>query len=263
MILAGQGTAQWLENNQLKFIPYNRLFTQVETISIDGYGDFEAYANRDSISYQQQYGLAEVQTMLRGTLRMPGYARAWNVFVQLGLTDDTWKLPNWNSISWPKLLRAFLPGSNDIKNELYRFCGIINDLETQHKLEWLGIFDESATVDVSGKTPAQLLQGLLESKWKLSATDKDMIVMQHLFECVDSTSKRYKIISSLVVKGENQTHTAMAKTVGLPLAICARMIAGQKITQRGVIIPVHPEIYNPLLDELKHYGVSFTEKSVQ
>jgi saccharopine dehydrogenase-like NADP-dependent oxidoreductase len=260
VILAGQGTAQWLEGDMLKFIPYNRLFTQTETISVEGIGDFDAYANRDSISYRQQYGLHDVQTMLRGTLRMPGYCRAWNVFIQLGLTDDSWKLPDWKSITWPKLLKAFLPVSKDVKNELFRFCGITNDLETQWKLEWLGIFDESVTINVSGKTPAQLLQELLEPKWKLAATDKDMIVMQHLFEGVDSTSKPFKIISSLVVKGENQTHTAMAKTVGLPLAICARMIANNKISQRGVIIPIHSEIYVNLLNELTHYGVSFVEK---
>ena len=259
--LAGQGTAQYLDKGELKFIPYQRIFSQTETIQIDGLGSFDAYANRDSISYREPYGLKDVKTLLRGTLRSMGYCRAWNVFVQLGLTDDSWKLPDWGVISWPQLLRAFLPGEISVKDELIKLCRISGDAETILKLEWLGIFEEENTVHASGKTPAQLLQQLLESKWKLNPHDKDMIVMQHMFEWVNSNGKRKKISSSLAVIGKDNVYTAMAKTVGLPLAICARLVAQKKINQAGVLIPVTKEIYLPLLKELSDNEIHFYEKT--
>ncbi len=261
VILAGQGTAQYLKNEELKFIPYNRIFTQTETVKVEGYGSFDGYANRDSISYREPYGLHQIRTLLRGTLRMPGYCRAWNVFVKLGLADDTWQLPAWNDISWPKLLQAFLPETKNVKDTLIDFAEIRNDTETIQKLEWLGIFDDENIVRVSGLSPAQVLQSLLEKKWALKQHDKDMIVMQHIFEYLHKGSgNRNYITSSLVVIGKDQTHTAMAKTVGLPLGIVSRMILQGKISQKGVTIPVSGEIYNPLLAELEQHGVKFVEQ---
>ncbi|MFN6039633.1 MAG: saccharopine dehydrogenase C-terminal domain-containing protein, partial [Bacteroidota bacterium] len=264
VILAGQGTAQFLENGELKFIPYNRIFRQIEKIEIPGLGTFDGYANRDSISYREPYGLHHVKTLLRGTLRMDGYCAAWNVFVKLGLTDDSWKLPDWGEISWPQLLKAFLPGINNLSSELFQLGGILEDKISQDKLEWLGIFDKKNKINISGKTPAQVLQSLLEKKWLLKANDKDMIVMQHVFHYRNQKNKDHvkKLHSSLVVIGEDQTYTAMAKTVGLPLAIISKMILQNKIQKSGVLIPVTADIYEPLLEELESYGITFQEKVI-
>ncbi|RZK58255.1 MAG: saccharopine dehydrogenase, partial [Hymenobacter sp.] len=95
VVLAGQGgPAHYLENGAEKFIPYPELFARAEVLAVPGHGHFEGYANRDSLSYREIYGLTDVQTMLRGTLRRPGYCGAWQVLVRLGLTDDTQKLGN-------------------------------------------------------------------------------------------------------------------------------------------------------------------------
>ncbi|MFN5182334.1 MAG: saccharopine dehydrogenase C-terminal domain-containing protein [Bacteroidota bacterium] len=263
VILAGQGTAQYLQNGELKFIPYNRIFKQIEHIEVKGLGTFDGYANRDSISYQEPYQLNGIKTLLRGTLRMQGYCNAWNVFVHLGLTDDSWKLPEWGEISWPELLKAFLPGMKEVKKELIEFSGIIDDHETIEKLEWLGIFDERNKIIVSGKSPAQVLQELLEKKWFLKPGDKDMIVMQHIFKWrkKDNPIVLHKTHSSLVVIGQDQTYTAMAKTVGLPLAMVSSMILQNKVQGRGVMIPVTADIYQPLLKELEEYDISFREEN--
>ena len=264
VVVAGQSTAQFLDKGELKFIPYNRIFTQIETVEVPGMGAFDGYANRDSISYRSPYGLKDVKTLLRGTLRMQGYCKAWNVFVQLGLTDDSWKLPDWGNISWPELLKAFLPGIKDVRSELIDFAGISADKATIDKLEWLGIFDNDNLINVSGLSPAQVLQSLLEKKWFLRPSDKDMIVMQHIFHWRDKgkSGERRKINSSLVVKGKDQTYTAMAKTVGLPLAIVSRMILQNKIQRSGVLIPVTADIYHPLLEELEEHEIVFKEQKL-
>ncbi len=261
VILAGQGTAQYIENAEYKYIPYNRLFTQINTIEIDGLGKFDAYANRDSLSYRKFYNIENIPTMLRGTLRMPGYCKAWNVFVKLGLTDDTYKIEASDKLTYRQLLEAYLPASKQsTKDKLIAFMGNEIDSEILSKLEWLGIFDDTK-IKLANASPAQILQDLLEEKWKLQELDKDMIVMQHQFE-FSLHGKSKKIISSLVVKGEDQTYTAMAKTVGLPLAITTKLILQGKINARGVVIPTIKEIYEPVLAELESVGVKFEEKEV-
>lgn len=259
VVLAGQGTAQFIENGEYKYIPYNRLFTQICTIEMDGYGKFDAYANRDSLSYRKIYNLEKIPTMLRGTLRMPGYCKAWNVFVKLGLTDDTYKIEASETLTYKQLLEAFLPqGKQSVKDKLVDFMGNEMDAETLSKIEWLEILTDRK-IRLKDATPAQILQDLLEEKWLLKENDKDMIVMQHEFE-YSLKGQTKKITSSLVVKGEDQTYTAMAKTVGLPLAISAKLILQGKIKTRGVTIPTTKEIYEPVLAELETLGVKFVEK---
>lgn len=259
VVLAGQGTAQFIENGEYKYIPYNRLFTQICTIEMDGYGKFDAYANRDSLSYRKIYNLEKIPTMLRGTLRMPGYCKAWNVFVKLGLTDDTYKIEASDTLTYKQLMQAFLPqGTASVKEKLIAFMGNEMDAETLSKIEWLEILTDRK-IRLKDATPAQILQDLLEEKWLLKENDKDMIVMQHQFDYVLKGESK-KITSSLVVKGEDQTYTAMAKTVGLPLAISAKLILQGKIKARGVTIPTTKEIYEPVLAELETLGVKFVEK---
>jgi len=259
VILAGQGTAQYLENGKMKFLPYNRIYTQTETIEVNGYGKFDAYANRDSVGYREIYGLQNSKTMLRGTLRMPGYCKAWNAFVKLGLTDDTWKIHDSDKLNWAKLIDAFLPeGKESLENRLQKFLGADVDDEVMSKLKWLGIFEE-LPIKLVNASPAQILQSLLEEKWKLKSGDKDMIVMQHYFGYTED-QKEKAIVSSLVVKGDSESHTAMAKTVGLPLAITVKNILTGKLNCKGVCIPSTPEIYIPLLEELKEYGIEFDER---
>jgi saccharopine dehydrogenase (NADP+, L-glutamate forming) len=261
VVLAGQGTAQYLEGGEIKFIPYNRIFTQTDVIEVEGHGKFDAYANRDSLGYIEVYGLNKVQTMLRGTLRQLGYCRAWNVFVKLGLTDDTSKILHSDKLTYTQLIDSFLPvGKGDLKSRLRDFMGSDYNSEAEKMLEYLEIFS-GKKIKLPEGSPAQILQDLLEEKWKLKDHDKDMIVMQHQFEYKTSTSKHLrKLSSSLVVTGKDQHHTAMALTVGLPLAITVKNFLTKKFSAYGVQIPVTKEIYVPLLAELETFGIKFTEK---
>jgi saccharopine dehydrogenase (NADP+, L-glutamate forming) len=260
VILAGQGTAQYIEENELKYIPYNRIFIQTEPIEFEGIGTFDAYANRDSLSYREPYGLKDIPTLLRGTLRYAGYCKSWNVFVKLGLTDDTYILNEIENKAYSELIASFLPKSNEsLKNRLLQFMGSEATLKDIEPIEWLGMLDGSEKIRLKLGSPAQLLQDLLERKWVLKPQDLDLVLMQHLFE-YKLNGKTYKLTSSLVVKGLDQTYTAMANTVGLPAAICVKLLLTGKIKSTGVVIPVTEDIYEPVLKELISQKIIFKEK---
>jgi saccharopine dehydrogenase-like NADP-dependent oxidoreductase len=258
VVLAGQGTASYIESDKYYYIPYHKLFTRAEKIHVEGYGDFMGYANRDSLSYRSVYGIEDIPTMLRGTLRMPWYCEAWNVFVQLGLTDDSYHIAESDKMSYRQYIDAFVPaGKDDLKKRLAAYVGIPEKGKIMEMLNWLEIFEERP-VKLKNATPAQILQDLLEEKWKLKEGDTDMIVMQHQFD-YELKGKRYNLFSSLVVKGDDAMHTAMAKTVGIPMGIVTKHILNGDIKLKGVCIPTVKEIYEPLLKELETLGISFRE----
>lgn len=260
VVLAGQGTAQFLQASEVKYIPYNRIFSQIDVVKVDGFGSFDAYANRDSISYIDVYGLKNIETMVRGTLRELGYCKAWNVFVKLGLTDDTSKMVQTDKMTYTDLIRAFLPEhAADVKAELKTFVGAAWDAELEAKMNYLELFSNKP-IRLKEGSPAQLLQDLLEEKWKLKAGDRDMIVMQHEFEyLLPGDKKSRKLNSAFVLEGKDEQQTAMALTVGLPLAITVKNFLQGKIKLSGVQIPTSPEIYEPMLSELETLGIHFKE----
>ncbi len=261
VILAGQGTARYILDGTYKYIPYNRLFTDIEKIEVGELGIFDGYANRDSLAYRHHYGIENIPTLLRGTLRQSGFCRAWDVLVRLGLTDDTYKIEKPETLTYAQLMRAFLPASAQKVNlveAVAAFCNLPPDGEAMSKIKWTGILEEDK-IELTDASPAMILQHLLEKKWVLQPGDKDMIVMQHQFVFLRN-NKTEKLVSSLVVTGDDQQFTAMAKTVGLPLGIAAKLILENKISLTGVHIPVKKEIYEPVLKELSQAGIRFEEK---
>jgi saccharopine dehydrogenase (NAD+, L-glutamate forming) len=264
VVVAGQGgAAKFLQENQFKYIPYHRLFRRTEFLDVEGYGRFEAYANRDSLKYQHAYGLDHAKTLYRGTMRRVGFSRAWNVFVQLGMTDDSYTIEDSANMSYRDFVNAFLPYSPTDSVELkFRHALKIDqdDLIWDKFLE-LDLFNPDKKVGVKNATPAQILQKILMDSWTLSKDDKDMIVMYHKFG-YELDGKKRQIDATMVVLGEDQTYTAMSKTVGLPVAMATLDILNKKIVTPGVQIPITREVYKPILKELESYGVAFTEKKV-
>ena len=262
VVVAGQGTAKFIEKGRYKYLPYQQLFARPRRTNILNYGEFDYYPNRDSLSYREIYGIQDVQTLIRGTFRRPGYCQAWNVFVQLGATDDTYQLENTETMTYRDFINTYLHYSNTLMVE-DKLCTLLNldpKGEIMKMLTWLGIF-EDIKIGLPNATPAQVLQKLLEEKWKLMPDDKDMIVMQHKFE-YELAGKKKEITSSMVVIGKNQVETAMAITVGMPVALATEMLLQGKIKVTGVQTPVIPELYNPLLDALDKYGIRFIEEEI-
>jgi len=262
VVLAGQGGAvKFIQEGTYKYIPYHKVFRRTEIIEIDNHGKFEGIANRDSLKYREVYGFEGIKTMYRGTLRRPGFCRAWDIFVQLGATDDSYIIPNSETMTFRQFINLFLPYNPNDSVEL-KFCHYLNirqdDVELFEKLKWLDIF-EDIPVGIKDASPAQVLQKILERKWKLEPEDKDMIVMWHKFNYLKG-GKLHERHSSMVIKGKNQSQTAMAMTVGYPLGIAAKMILQQKVNLTGVQLPLYKELYKPVLSELETYGICFQEK---
>jgi len=258
VVISGQSIATFLEEGRTKFVPYQQLFQRDETIEVHGYGKFDAYPNRDSLIYKGIYGLENVKTMLRGTLRKHGYCEAWNALVMLGLTDDTYHIELQEGITFQEWVQMYLPHSETSRLGIEVLIPSIS-LSAIDKLDWLGVFRQEPLPKTSG-TPAQILQALLETKWVLSHGDRDMIVMQHQFT-YNYKGKAHDLISELVVEGENETYTAMAKTVGLPLALACMLIVEEKITVYGVQLPITKMWYQPLLQSLATFGITFKHQN--
>lgn len=264
VVVAGQGGAScFIDHNEYKYIPYNRLFGRLMRLSIDGYGDFDGYANRDSLSYRKTYGIENIPTIFRGTLRRPGFCQAWNVFIELGMTDDSYKMENSEHLTPRSFLNAFLPYhvNRSVENKLKDFLRE-ERISLFERFEWLGLFDGATPLEIENASPAQLLEKILVGKLVLSEEDKDMLVMYHEFE-YSFNGQNYQITSSMVNIGENHVYTSMSNTVGLPVAIAAKMIVNGAISLKGVHLPIQPEVYTPILEELAEYNIQFIEKEVQ
>ena len=230
-------------------------------IDLEKFGMFEGYANRDSLYYLQKYNLQGIPTIYRGTLRRPGFSKAWNVFVQLGATDDSYYLENVENMTYREFINSFLPyhPTDSVELKLFHYLNIPQDSEIVYKLKWMGIFDKTP-IGLKKATPAQVLEHILKQKWQLQADDKDMIVMWHKFVYrKESDGELFRKTSSLVVTGENADKTAMAKTVGLPLAVAAKLVLTGQLNLKGMYIPTIPEIYDPILAELEDFEITFQE----
>lgn len=264
VVLAGQGgAAMFIQEGTYKYIPYTKLFRRTEFLKVNGGGDFEAYANRDSLKYRSVYGLNDIPTMYRGTIRKIGFSRAWDIFIQLGMTDDSYTIEASENMSYRDFMNLFLgySPSDSVELKLRSYLNIDQDDVMWAKLVELDLFNPKKKIGLTNATPAKILQKILEDSWTLQKDDKDMIVMQHLFG-YELNGKKHQIESSFIVLGENQTYTAMSKTVGLPVGIAALKILKGEIKTPGVQIPINKEVYEPILKELENYGIKFTEKEV-
>lgn len=264
VVLAGQGgAAKFIQEGTYKYIPYHKLFRRTEFLEIEGFGKFEGYANRDSLKYKSVYGLDSVLTLYRGTIRRVGYSRAWNIFVQLGMTDDSYTIKNSKGMSYRDFTNLFLAynPTDSVELKLRHYLKIDQDDIIWDKLLELDLFSTQKIIKKDNATPAQILQEILETHWTLAPDDKDMIVMYHKFGYeIDGHKKQ--IDSYMVTKGANQTYTSMSKTVGLPVAIATLKILNGIITKPGVQIPITKEVYQPILDELEQHDIHFIEKEV-
>lgn len=266
VVLAGQGGAvKFRHNGRFKYIPYQKLFRRTEVISIPGYGDFEGYANRDSLNYRELYNLEDVPTIYRGTLRRKGFSRAWDIFVQMGMTDDTFIMEDSMDMTHRQFTNCFLAYNehDSVELKLAYYMKLDQDSDVMDKLKWLGIFDDTPIGLDKPATPAQILQRILEKKWSLKPGDKDMIAMWHKIKIADEgNNPDREFHSSMVVIGDEEPRTAMAKTVGLPMGIGAKLILNGTINEPGVHAPVTAHIYEPILEELTPYGIKFDEREV-
>ena len=264
VVLAGQGgAAKFIQEGTYKYIPYCNLFRRTEFLDVEGYGRFEGYSNRDSLKYRSVYGLDDVLTLYRGTIRRVGFSKAWNMFVQLGMTDDSYIMEDSENMSYRQFTNSFLPyhPTDSVEIKMRLILKIDQDDIMWDKLLELSLFNEQKIVGLKNATPAQILEKILSDSWTLQPDDKDMIVMYHKFG-YELNGVKQQIDSKMVCLGDDQTYTAMAKTVGLPVAIATLQILNGKIKTPGVQLPINKEVYLPILKELEEHGVVFHEQTM-
>lgn len=239
VVLAGAAGARYLENGAVVAKEYSRLFEEVGFVPVAGVGELAWYPNRDSLSYIPLYGLQSAATFIRTTLRYRDFCKGWAALVRAGLTDD--KKPvdpqGLSFATWSAALRPFA------------------NAHLEKQLEFLGCSDPGP-VPASVRSNADILQYLLETRLAMKPADRDMIVMIHELG-FEREGKTFVAKSTLVVKGEDSLHTAMARTVGLPLGIAAVLVLEGRITLRGLHIPILPAIYEPVMEELQRQGIRF------
>jgi saccharopine dehydrogenase-like NADP-dependent oxidoreductase len=239
VVLAGSAGARFKADGRVVTRPYTDLFDPGGQITVSGVGPLAWYPNRDSLPYIDLYGLQEADSFIRTTLRHPDFCRAWGPIVRAGLTDD--RRPIGSGVrtfdDWSAPLLPLITAEN---RPLYEFLGLL----------------EPESLPGSATTSADILQYLLENRLAMHPRDKDMIVMQHDIEFIRE-GKRWTERSTMVVKGQDHLNTAMARTVGLPLGIAARLVLEGRINLTGLHIPIMPELYVPVLQELDQQGIRF------
>lgn len=256
VVVAGKAGAVYKENSTVENLDYADLFSDCEEVDIEGIGALAFYYNRDSLSYIPTYQLSDAATFVRTTLRYPVFCKGWEVVIALGLTNET------NSIQTDSLtISSFF--EKHIKE-----TGVIIPDALKEQFAFIGLIDHTM-INKGHCSSADVLQWILEKRWALQPEDKDMIVMLHEIEYekgeggqVTGDREGKKIVRSLlIVKGGDNLHTAMAKTVGLPLGIAARLILEGDIKEVGLHIPILPGIYEPVLKALEKRGIVFKEST--
>jgi saccharopine dehydrogenase (NADP+, L-glutamate forming) len=263
VVMAGQGTARYLDHSDFRYIPYQRLFEQPTNVSVPGYGAFEGYANRDSLQYRKAYGLTSIKTMIRGTLRFAGFCSTWNVLVNLGCCDDTFQMERVDLMTHRDFISAFLAEDSaaTVEERICTCFGLDPNGPEMRRLKWSGFFS-SERVGLEHGTPARIVEHILAKRWSLVPADRDLIVMWHQF-IFELAGIEHEIHAYLVALGDDAVNTAMSKTVGLPLAYATRLLIEGKVNQRGVVIPVTPEFYDPILRDLEVEGLKLTEMKIR
>ncbi len=259
VVLAGSQGAIYLENKKKVKLSYDEIFNKINLIEIPQLGVFEGYANRDSIKYLDIYNLKNIDTLFRGTLRNRGFSSAWNLLVKLGLTDDKTSVNKPLNMTYNNFLRSKV--FKNKKEDIYelissKFNIKKNSLEVQC-LDWLELFSNKL-IKIKNGTYADVLEHILSKKWNMKKNETDRVVMVHRFKYFKNKKLR-NLVSYFHIDGKNQIETAMAQTVGLPIGIFIKLFLMNKINLKGIHLPVKEEIYNPILKELKTFGINFKE----
>jgi saccharopine dehydrogenase-like NADP-dependent oxidoreductase len=262
--MAGESGAQYMENGYNKIVSHGQIFKRTWQVDVDGIGRLEAYPNRDSLVYQKTFNLKSVHTMIRGTLRYPGWSETWLQFIKLGITNETMHIPQLSEKTYAEFVEMFVPlngNGGNIEARVANYLGISPTGKIMDNLRWFGFFDNKK-IGSGANTPAEVLEKLLIEKMPMPAGKRDMVTLVHEIKAVypDENNKMEKVTSCLIDYGVPDGYTAIAKTVGAPAAIAAKLILNGGITLTGCHIPTNPKIYTKVLKELESIGIKFTEK---
>lgn len=263
VLMAGEDGAIFKEDGKIKVLPFHQVFQRTWIVEVEGLGTMEAYPNRDSLAYEEILGLKQNHTIVRGTLRYPGWSETWQYIVHLGLANESLRIPNLRAMTYRELTEMFLPameGRMRLEQQMANYLGISPTGHIMQNLKWLGLFSKD-TIGIEAETVAEVMIRLMQEKFRLPDGARDLVVLVHEIEAVYPSEKNRveKITHTMLEYGVPGGETAISRTVGLPLAVTTDLILGGKIPLSGCHIPTHPAIYQPVLAELKSAGLTSRE----
>lgn len=260
VVMAGEHGAQYMEKGKIKILPHHNLFQRTWNIEIEGIGKLEAYPNRDAMKYQKLFNMTRVKTMVRGTLRYPGWSETWSQLVKLGMTNESIIIHNLKKMTYAEFTDMFLPihiSGWDIESKFANYLNLNPTGKIMENLRWLGLFSDEV-IGNNLKTSADVIIKLLNEKLQLPPGARDVVIIHHEIEAIfPNHNKKEKITSTMVEFGEPGGFTAISKTVGLPAAIAVKLILKNELPILGCHQPVHAMIYEPVLNELEQLGLKF------
>ncbi len=262
---AGDAGAQYMENGKIKLVSHQKVFERTWNVYVDSIGTLEAYPNRDSLLYKKIFDLEKIDTMIRGTLRYPGWSETWNQIVKLGMFLNTITLPPIADYTYRDFTEMFTPLNTDGGSFEARLANTLNISPTgtiMQNLTWLGLVSKEK-IGKNFTTPMELLTDLLIKKMPLPEGKRDMVILQHnIIADYGEDRPHERTISTLIDYGDPETGiTAIAKTVGAPAAIAVKLVLKGELDLLGCHIPTHKDIYPKVLAELKSLGIEFNEKT--
>ena len=261
--MAGAAGAQYLERGVDRIVAYPEVFRRTWPVDVPGVGAMTAYPNRNSIRYRAAYGLASVDTLVRGTLRYPGYAATWYQIARLGLPNEQMQIEGLANRTYAELVDMFLPaGAGPLAKRVADHLGLAVDAEPIATMAWLGLFDDRRIGALGNPhdMAAGALTLLMSDRLRLRDDQKDVVILQHVIDAEwPGLGRRRRYRSTLVHRGDPGGVTAMSRTVGLPAAVGTAMLMADGFPRAGALIPIDPEVYEPMLDALEGYGLRFEE----
>jgi saccharopine dehydrogenase-like NADP-dependent oxidoreductase len=264
VVMSGSRGAQYMENGRIRLVPHHRVFRHTWPVEVEGVGRMIAYPNRDSVSYGAVFGLDEADTILRATMRWPGWCETWDAVVRLGLPNESLRIPDLCDRSAREVVEMFLPGngepcanSSEVESRVASLLGIAADSDVIRNLRWMGLFSDER-LECEGRTPAEMMVHLLRRQLSIPTGGRDMVVLRHELDVLGMDGSRERITSTMATEGTAE-FTAMSRTVGLPTALATQLLLDGELTLTGSLIPTHPAVYGPVLEALEAEGLVFTE----
>jgi saccharopine dehydrogenase-like NADP-dependent oxidoreductase len=258
-MLAATNDGRYMEHGKIIEVPGEELFKHYWLKSVPGAGVFEAYVNRDALPYLNIYGIEDAAGIYRGTLRNIGYCETWDFIKQLGLLNQKMKF-DFDEVSPREVLANIVNCPvKDLRKSVCAYLNIPEHSLTLKKLEWLGLLSDRK-LKIGTASVFEMFAHTLKNRLVYDEGEMDLLVMHHEFEAIYPDMPRQRIQSTLIDCGIRGEDSSMSRTVGYPVGIAASLLVQEKITMTGVLRPVHPQIYEPILAECWRMGICFKER---
>ncbi len=259
VLMAGEDGALYKEDGKLKLLPFHQVFQRTWSVDIDGLGTFEAYPNRDSLAYKADLGLGKESTIIRGTLRYPGWCETWQQVVHLGLANEALHIAELKNMTYRELTEMCLPpsgGKSKLEHQVANYLGISPTGRIMENLRYLGLFSKEK-IGSNVDTVADAMIHLIREKLQMPEGARDIVILMHELDVTypEDGGRAEKITATMIEYGEPGGFTAIAKTVGMPIAIAAELLMTDRLSITGCLIPTHPAVYEPVLQLLQQNGL--------